>query len=118
MSEIAEADDSAAQNPQFAGSVKPRLAAVPVSRPTAASAHHVEQTPELHDLAADDPVEDATWHLNTLASGRDALQFTSVRAPTGPPLGHLVPFRDQLLNAGMPAGKFSPKRTNKILYPI
>src|SRR5215216_2432235 len=81
MSEIAEADDSAAQNPQFAGSVKPRLAAVPVSRPTAASAHHVEQTPELHDLAADEPVEDATWHLNTLASGRDALQFTSVRAP-------------------------------------
>src|SRR5215212_5364919 len=52
-------------------------------------AHHVEQTPELHDLAAADPVEDATWHLNTLASGRDALQFTSVRAPTGPPLGHL-----------------------------
>src|SRR5215208_197847 len=43
--------------------------------------HHVEQTPELHDLAADEPVEDATWHLNTLASGRDALQFTSVRAP-------------------------------------
>src|SRR5215218_11147410 len=61
--------------------------------------------PRNSTIFADDPVEDATWHLNTLASGRDALQFTSVRAPTGPPLGHLVPFRDQLLNAGMPVGE-------------
>ncbi len=72
-------------------------------------AHHVQLAPELHDLTADDPVEDATWHLNTLAGGRDALQLAPVRTPAGPPLGHPVPFRDQLLEGGMPVWeRFAP----------
>lgn len=63
--------------------------------------HHVELSPEFDDLPVDDPVEDTARRLDTLAGGRDALQLALVRAPTGPPLGHPVPFSDQLLEGGM-----------------
>src|SRR5215211_2759081 len=90
MSEIAEADERAQRRSHsLQGASSLGLLRCWYHAQLLHQAHHVEQTPELHDLAAADPVEDATWHLNTLASGRDALQFTSVRAPTGPPLGHL-----------------------------
>src|SRR5215213_11321410 len=81
-------------------------------------AHHVELSSKLHDLSVNDPVEDAAGHLDPPVRRSDSLQLALVRAPTGPSLRNPIPFRDQLLEGGMPVGERPAESTGETLQPV